>query len=456
MTSLKKGDFIVGLPEADREYKATKAGVLCFVVGVDKNDDEYDLRVVVLSGRQAGHGFWVNSSFFRAAKQTEIDKRLKQVAAINSVMKNPDYAVGKMVRLNRDYAVMRGFLFFAFPVMFRKGALGVVDTNPMMEKNVKETDDGEGTLDKGHEDQPVGDYHLRDFIPKKLSVYFIEAEDVAPVAAGALEAHVFDENLCGNLVLPNGYLDRILTTVSRVLDKDLHKNVYEKLGLSRICQKGRGAVILLYGPPGTGKTMTAESVAERVHKPLIRVNIGNLMDGNALQEALKSAFARANKYDGILLLDEVDVFIRQRGENFMMDQNTSIFLRVLEYYDGILFLTTNLVNSIDHAVFSRVHLCLGFEKTGSLERRAIWSSMLEGEIRKSMRGNEKEFGDLLDNLSAMDLNGREIKMVIQNAITRAVKSLGTNTLPEVRWIPMGYFVDEAQHVDEQKGSMKAR
>ncbi|POS74941.1 hypothetical protein DHEL01_v206661 [Diaporthe helianthi] len=38
-----------------------------------------------------------------------------------------------------------------------------------------------------------------------------------------------------------------------------------------------------------------------------------------------------------------------------------VFLRMLEYYNGILFLTTNRTGVLDEAIKSRIHLHLGFD-----------------------------------------------------------------------------------------------
>lgn len=52
----------------------------------------------------------------------------------------------------------------------------------------------------------------------------------------------------------------------------------------------------------------------------------------------------------VLLLDEADVFLTRRDDtNLTRNAVVSIFLRQLEYYQGILILTTNRVESIDPA-----------------------------------------------------------------------------------------------------------
>jgi hypothetical protein len=56
---------------------------------------------------------------------------------------------------------------------------------------------------------------------------------------------------------------------------------------------------------------------------------------------LTSIFKIASRWKAILLLDEADVFLTQRGDNPQLNALVSVFLRELEQYDGILFLTTN-------------------------------------------------------------------------------------------------------------------
>ncbi|PLB53966.1 hypothetical protein P170DRAFT_396969 [Aspergillus steynii IBT 23096] len=137
--------------------------------------------------------------------------------------------------------------------------------------------------------------------------------------------------------------------------------------------KGRGLVILLHGAPGVGKTATAEAVALEFNKPLFPITCGDLgITPDAVEETLKRIFRYAHLWDCILLLDEADVFLTQR-DRFNIERNAlvSVFLRVLEYYSGILFLTTNRVGALDEAFRSRVHVSLYYPHLSYTDTEAI-------------------------------------------------------------------------------------
>ncbi|PWY96443.1 AAA family ATPase [Aspergillus sclerotioniger CBS 115572] len=142
--------------------------------------------------------------------------------------------------------------------------------------------------------------------------------------------------------------------------------------------KGRGLVILLHGAPGVGKTATAEAVALEFEKPLFPITCGDLgTTPEAVEKSLKDIFRFAHLWDCILLLDEADVFLTQRDRTDV-ERNAlvSVFLRVLEYYSGILFLTTNRVGALDEAFRSRVHLSLYYPHLNCDDTISILSSNL--------------------------------------------------------------------------------
>ena len=95
-------------------------------------------------------------------------------------------------------------------------------------------------------------------------------------------------------------------------------------------------------------------------KPLYPITCGDL--GSTAQEVelnLRKHFTLASKWDCVMLLDEADVFLAQRkNENLERNSIVSVFLRMLEYYKGLLFLTTNRVGAFDEAFKSRVHISL--------------------------------------------------------------------------------------------------
>ncbi|EED23527.1 hypothetical protein TSTA_069470 [Talaromyces stipitatus ATCC 10500] len=118
-------------------------------------------------------------------------------------------------------------------------------------------------------------------------------------------------------------------------------------GTDMVDDKGNGLTILLHGALGTGKTFTAESVAELAEKPLYRVACSDIRaKPEDVEQYLESALHLGKIWDCVVLLDEADVFL----------QELTVFLRVLEYYDDILILTSNRVGTFDKAFKSRIQV----------------------------------------------------------------------------------------------------
>lgn len=53
-----------------------------------------------------------------------------------------------------------------------------------------------------------------------------------------------------------------------------------------------------------------------------------------------------------------------------------MFLRILQYYSGILFLTTNRVGTLDSAFRSRIHVTLYYRKLNKTQALMIWKTNL--------------------------------------------------------------------------------
>jgi hypothetical protein len=68
------------------------------------------------------------------------------------------------------------------------------------------------------------------------------------------------------------------------------------------------------------------------------ITCGNLgIEASGVEQAVTENFELAEAWDAIVLLDEADVFLaRRRTEDLQRNALVSIFLRTLEYYNGIL------------------------------------------------------------------------------------------------------------------------
>jgi hypothetical protein len=142
--------------------------------------------------------------------------------------------------------------------------------------------------------------------------------------------------------------------------------------------KGQSMNILAGGPPGTGKTLTAEVFAEFKKRPLYTVQCSQLgLNPEEVEKNLGVILQRANRWNAILLLDEADVYIRKRGEDLQHNAIVGVFLRMLEYAQCILFMTTNLADDVDDAIASRCIVKIGYHVPTIDDQRAIWRKLAD-------------------------------------------------------------------------------
>ncbi|CAM1510900.1 Fc.00g084130.m01.CDS01 [Cosmosporella sp. VM-42] len=183
--------------------------------------------------------------------------------------------------------------------------------------------------------------------------------------------------------------------------------------------KGKGKIFLLHGEPGVGKTLTVESVADYCKKPLIRLDANYLgTTSQSVEKSLKAILPFAERWKAIVLLDEADVYLQQRQKgNSEQSSLVSVVIRMLESYEGILFLTTNQIHSLDRAFKSRIHLAIHYPKLTRSSRRRLWHMLLS---RASSDSIETLVADgTLDEMAEEELNGHQIKNLVSTAYALA-------------------------------------
>jgi len=186
------------------------------------------------------------------------------------------------------------------------------------------------------------------------------------VHAQHVQEHVYQPGLRERLVLPQAHRDLIdiLTADRNFLVEDV------------VPGKSGGTTILCRGAPGLGKTLTAEVYAEVVGKPLYRVHSGQLgVTAGSVEASLTAILQRAARWDCVLLLDEADVYIRRRDNDLQHNAIVAEFLRTLEYFAGLLFMTTNRVGDIDEAILSRCIAVIDYQPPAAEDARRLWDTL---------------------------------------------------------------------------------
>jgi len=170
--------------------------------------------------------------------------------------------------------------------------------------------------------------------------------------------------------------------------------------------KSGGTTVLCAGPAGVGKTLTAEVYSEIIKRPLYRVHSGQLgLNVGEMEKALKDVLTRAQRWGAVMLIDEADVYIKRRDNNMTMNAVVGVFLRVLEYFNGLLFLTTNRVDDIDEAIVSRCIALIKYYPPDSEARQKIWQVMIN-QFNLELDGTlVKQLVDVFPDATGRDIKG---------------------------------------------------
>ncbi|KAF2647327.1 hypothetical protein K491DRAFT_741189 [Lophiostoma macrostomum CBS 122681] len=239
--------------------------------------------------------------------------------------------------------------------------------------------------------------------------FALDISQVRDIPSQSLTANFED------LVLPDGHRTLLQALVKNQvrLPKQCPANLAVTaddmdFSMDVVAGKGKGLIILLHGVPGVGKTSTAECVAAKLKRPLLPITCGDV--GTTARDAelnLEYFCSLAHKWRNSLV---------------------SVFLRVLEYYSGVIILTTNRVGEFDEAFRSRIHLSLYYPKLSEISTKEIWernisrvkASGMDLDIEEDkIRRFVNRHWERNENKPSQRWNGRQIKNAFQTVIALA-------------------------------------
>ena len=237
-----------------------------------------------------------------------------------------------------------------------------------------------------------------------------------------LEEYKFDKKLIEKLVLnedSKGLVEMLVESSNEMME-DI------------IAGKTGGVIVIATGPPGIGKTLTAEVYSEVLEKPLYNVQCSQLgTNEETLEKRLKRVLALASRWGALLLVDEADVYVRTRGDDIQQNAIVGVFLRLLEYYRGVLFMTSNRDVLIDDAVLSRATCWIKYEMPTNQELHDIWLVLAK---QFGIELSEKLVAELVEAFPQGTISGRNVKNLLKLGKMRADRKHLKLTVDLFKWV----------------------
>ena len=218
--------------------------------------------------------------------------------------------------------------------------------------------------------------------------------------------------------------DDIMDKIKRIIGSAQNRRrVLYEWGLSKRIRRGTGVIALFDGEPGTGKTHSAEAIAHELGLSLMRINIATMVDKyvGETEKNLTTIFEQARPDMQLLLFDEADSLFTKRTANVSKsndrysNMSVNVLLQLVERYEGVSILTTNLKNAIDPAFERRITYKVYFPMPKKPERERLWRYMCPPEI-VTAEPIDYEW------LSELEMSGGEIK----NSVLTAAFTAATN------------------------------
>lgn len=210
-------------------------------------------------------------------------------------------------------------------------------------------------------------------------------EPADPVTAARMAERVLSG--CVSLTRQGGGLRKETADASGYRLGFLNADCNLRVLTSGVVRSGRGR-ICLEGPPGTGKSAFARYLARRLGRHLL-IRRGSDLLGmyvGETEQRIAAAFAKAERDDAVLLMDEIEGFLPSRTNAQRSWEITQVneMLTRLEEYRGVFVATTNLVRTLDGAARRRFDAFVQFDYLRPAQALVLLRMMLPRTLGKRL------------------------------------------------------------------------
>lgn len=203
-----------------------------------------------------------------------------------------------------------------------------------------------------------------------------------------------------------------------------NNKIFDDWGLSDLTPvKNRLHALNFYGHPGTGKSITAEAIAHKLDKNIIKVNYADI-ESKYVGETPKNIvkiFEKASSLDAVLFFDEADSILGSRLSSVTNSTDTSVnltrsvMLLQLDKFDGIVIFATNLYKNYDKAFVRRIFSHVHFDIPDHECLSSLWKKYLPSKLPLAPDVVVKELIE-----KSLGLTGANIKDIILKSTIKTV------------------------------------
>jgi hypothetical protein len=238
----------------------------------------------------------------------------------------------------------------------------------------------------------------------------LDGEEGAPLSsrhlhqAARAHSHHGLSSLARKVELRAGWEDIVLPEPCRIQLHEIASAVetrhvvLDSWGFERKLSRGRGLNVLFGGGSGTGKTLAAEVLAGELGLDLYEIDLATVVSKyiGETEKNLRRIFDEARRSNAILFFDEADALFGKRSEvRDAHDRYANIeiayLLQLMEEYEGMAILATNLRQNVDEAFARRMQYVVEFPFPNPELRRRIWQQVFPGQTPVA---EEVDFGFL--------------------------------------------------------------